>query len=333
MAVTKRLSRRQLLMAAAALGFARARSEEAARPPRKLPRIGFMSGTGYPELEEAFVDELRKSGLVEGRDLIIERRLSRPNSNDLATMGRELANSDLALVVPTALPAALVIREANPSMPMVIGTCPGMVANGFAKTMEKPGGIYTGIDELPPGVIARRMTLLRTAAPAITRLALLSTAPGTIAHDIQMADAQRAAAELDLPVKAYRATSLAEIRTALNAMRADGMNGLQNLQGGLSLANRQLIVDFAAAHRIPAIYQARLFVPAGGLMAWAPDQSGQLRIAARMVARILGGASPGDIPVAYPGKYSLLLNLRAAQRIGLAFPDGVSAQADEVIDE
>jgi putative ABC transport system substrate-binding protein len=326
-----RLSRRRLLMAAAALGFGRTRAEESTQPPGKLPRIGFMSGTGYPELEEAFIDELRKAGLVEGRDLIIERRLTRPNSNDLATMGRELANSDVALIVPTALPAALVVREANPRMPMVIGTCPGMVANGFAKTMEKPGGIYTGIDELPPGVIARRMTLLKSAAPAVTRLALLSTAPGAIAHEIQMADAQRAAGELGLPVKAYRATTLAEIRTALDAMRADGMNGLQNLQGGLSLANRQLITEFAAANRIPAIYQARLFVSAGGLMAWAPDQSGQLRIAARMVARILGGTSPGDIPVVYPPKYSLMLNLGAAQRIGLSFPNGISAQADEVI--
>ncbi len=320
--------RRAIGSLAAALTFTRA----TAAPPPAIPRIGFMSGLGYPELDEAFTDELRKLGLVEGRDLVIERRFSRANTNDLAVMGRELANSGVVLVVPTALPAALVVREANPRMPMVIGTCPGMVENGFAKTLEKPGGIYTGIDELPPGVIARRMTLLKTAAPAITRLALLSTAPGAIAHEIQLADAQRAAAELDLPMKAYRATSLAEIRTALDAMRADGMDGLQNLQGGLSLANRQLIVDFAAAHRIPAIYQARLFVPAGGLMAWAPDQSGQLRIAARMVARILGGTSPGDIPVAYPAEYSLLLNKRAAERIGLTFPRAILEQAGQVLD-
>lgn len=326
------LSRRTMLIGAAALCCGRTRGEEPRGPRRKLPRIGFMSGLGYPELDAAFTDELRKAGLVEGRDLTIERRFSRPNTDDLATLGHELANLDLALVAVTALPAALVVREANPRMPMVIGTCPGMVANGFAQTLEKPGGIYTGVDELPPGVIARRMTLLKTAAPAVTRLALLSTAPGTIAHEIQVADARRAAAELDLPVKAYRATSLAEIREALDALRADGMNGLQNLQGGLSLANRRLIVDFAAGHRIPAIYQARLFVPAGGLMAWAPDQSDQMRIAARMVARILGGTPPGDIPVAYPPEYSLLLNRRAAERIGLAFPRAILDQADETFD-
>jgi hypothetical protein len=76
-------------------------------------------------------------------------------------MGRELAQSNLALVVPTALPAALAVREANPRMPMVIGTCPGLVANGFAKSMERPGGIYTGVDELPPCITARRLQLLK----------------------------------------------------------------------------------------------------------------------------------------------------------------------------
>ena len=321
------LSRRKaLLLATAALG-----SRSSANEPRRPARIGFMSGLGYPELDAAFTDELKKQGLVEGRDLIVDRRFSRPNTDDNQTMGRELASSDVQLIVVTALPAALVVRAANPRMPMVIGTCPGMVANGFAQTMERPGGIYTGIDELPPGVTAKRLSLLRQLAPTMSRVALLSTTPGTVAHDIQLADARSAAEKLGVEVKPYRATSLAEVRTALDAIRVDGMNGLQNFQGGLSLANRQLIVDFAAAHRIAAIYQARLFVSAGGLMAWAPDQSEQLRIAARMTARILAGTRPGDIPVVYPPKYSLLLNVAAARGIGLTFPAELLGQADETV--
>ncbi|HET9472431.1 MAG TPA: ABC transporter substrate-binding protein [Steroidobacteraceae bacterium] len=321
------LSRRKaLLLATAALG-----SRSSANEPRRPMRIGFMSGLGYPELDAAFTDELKKQGLVEGRDLIVDRRFSRPNTDDNQTMGRELANSDVQLIVVTALPAALVVRAANPRMPMVIGTCPGMVANGFAQTMERPGGIYTGIDELPPGVTAKRLSLLRQLAPTMSRVALLSTTPGTVAHDMQLADARSAAEKLGVEVKPYRATSLAEVRTALDAIRVDGMNGLQNFQGGLSLANRQLIVDFAAAHRIPAIYQARLFVSAGGLMAWAPDQSEQLRIAARMTARILAGTRPGDIPVVYPPRYSLMLNVAAARGIGMTFPAELLGQADETV--
>ena len=314
--------RRFFLAAAATLGLHAARAAEKA-----APRIGFLSGAGYPELDQAFTGELRAQGLAEGRDVIIERRMARANTDDLRLMARELASADLALVVPTALPAALLVREANPRMPMVIGTCPGLVANGFAKTLEHPGGIYTGIDELPPGVTAKRLALLKTAAPGVTRVALLSTTPGTVAHGIQLADAQRAAAELKLEVRPYRATTLAEIRSALDALRADSMEALQNFQGGLSLANRQIIVDFAAAHRLPAIYQARAFVAAGGLMAWAPDQTEQLRIAARMVARILRGASPGDVPAVYPPRYDLLLNAAAARAIGLEFPRALLDQA------
>ncbi len=314
--------RRFFLAAAATLGLHRARAE--GKPP---PRIGFLSGAGYPELEQAFTSELRAQGVHEDRDVFIERRLARANTDDLRLMARELASADLVLVVPTALPAALLVREANPRMPMVIGTCPGLVANGFANTLERPGGIYTGIDELPPGVTEKRLALLKAAAPGVTRVALLSTTPGTVAHGIQLADAQHAAAEMKIEVRPYRATSLDEIRRALDAIRADGMQGLQNFQGGLSLANRQIIVDFAAARRMPAIYQARLFVAAGGLMAWAPDQSEQLRIAARMVARILRGSSPGDIAAVYAPRYELLLNTAAARAIGLEFPRALLDQA------
>jgi len=321
------ISRRSAVLGLAAIAARSTAQTTAAKAP---PRIGFITGAGFPELEQAFTDELRRQGLVEGRDVVVVRRFTRANSDDGRIMGRELANSDLALVVPSALPLALVIREANPRMPMVIGTCPGMVANGFAQSMEHPGGIYTGIDELPPGVTARRLALLKSVAPAVTRVALLSTTPGPVAHDIQLADARRAAAELKIETKPYRASSLEEIESALDAMRADGMNGLQNFQGGLSLANRQLIVDYAAAHRLPAVYQARAFVAAGGLMAWAPDQSEQLRIAARMAAQILRGTRPGDIPVVYPPRYALLLNPRAARELGLEFSAELRRSAEIV---
>jgi putative ABC transport system substrate-binding protein len=144
------------------------------------------------------------------------------------------------------------------------------------------------MDELPPGVTAKRLTLLKTIAPSISRLALLSTTPGRGGHEAQVADAEQAAASLAITV--YRATSLPELETALTSMASDGMNGLANFQGALSIANRQMIVDFAARHRLPAVYQATRFAEAGGLMAWAPDQGEQYRIAAGYVDQILRAA-------------------------------------------
>lgn len=220
-------------------------------------RIGFIVGTGYPRLVTAFKDELRSLGYVEGRHIIIETRLSRPNTSDLPRQAAELAHMDLELIVAGALPFALEVRRANPALPMVIATCPGMISNGFAQSLEHPGRHVTGIDELPPGVTAKRLTLLKTAAPKVSRVALLSTTPGKGGHEMQLRDAEQTATALGIRVKPYRATSLDELQKALAAIVMDDLDGLLNFQGGLSLANRQLIVDFAAEHHLPAIYKRR----------------------------------------------------------------------------
>ena len=129
-----------------------------------------MVGVGYSQLEAAFRDELRRLGYVEGADLVIESSLSRPSTTELSDLATELGRLDLELVVAGALPFALAMRTANPAMPMVIATCPGMISNGFARSLEHPGGNVTGMDELPPGVTAKRLTLLKTAAPALSRV-------------------------------------------------------------------------------------------------------------------------------------------------------------------
>ena len=299
-------------------------------PQRRVPRIGFMSGA-EPSLIASFEDEMRTLGYSPGTNIQIEMRLSRMNTNDTVAHAAELGAMDLDFVVVAALPQALAIRQANPKMPMVIITCPGMVSNGFAQSLQRPGGIYTGMDELPPGVIRKRLQLLMRASPSISRVALLSTTPGRGGHETQLADAEQAGRDFGFGVKAYRASSVSEITAALDSMRNDQVNGLLNFPGGLSLANRQMIVDFAAAHRLPAIYQSLFFVASGGLMAWAPDQRDQYRWGARCADQILKGKKPGDIPVQHPGPYLLHLNKKAAAAIGLALPADLVAEADNVV--
>ncbi len=295
-----------------------------------IPRIGYFGGAGYSELESAFTEELSKLGFSEGQNIFIERRFSRPNTSD-TTMAAELAHMDLALIVVAALPFALEIRKVNTAMPMVIATCPGMVSNGFAQSLDHPGGIYTGMDELPTGVTSKRLQLLKTVAPDATSIALLSTTPGRGGHETQLIEAEKTAAELGIQVKSYRATSLAELEKALANLVTDGMNGMLSFQGGLALSNRKLIVDFASQNRIPAIYQATLFAEAGGLMAWAPDLVQQFREAAHFVEKILKGAKPGDLPIKQPANYYLTVNTSAAKKIGLIIPQEILAQATKVL--
>ena len=317
------VTRRSFAIGLATLGGAIPIVPSANGQSARVRRIGLALGDDTEGGGAAFRETLRELGYIEGQNLIIEAR----GTNGAAG----LARMDLELVVVQALPTALAARGANPAMPLVIVTGPGLVSNGFAKSMEHPGGRATGIDELPPGVTATRLELLKAAAPAVSRVALLSTTPGRGGHEAQLADAHEAAARLAVTVKPYRATSLEELKHALEMITAENMNGLLNFQGGLSFINRQLIVDFTASHRIPAIYQATVFAEAGGLMTWAPDLVDQHRIAAQYVAQILKGANPGDLPIRYPSRYYLTLNKTAAKNLGLTFPPALLSKADRIL--
>jgi len=169
------------------------------------------------------------------------------------------------------------------------------------------------------------------AASAVSRVALLSTTPGRGGHELQLADAEEAAGKLSVAVKPYRAASPPELQQALAGIAADGMNGLLTFQGGLSYVSRRLIVDFAAKHRMPAIYQATVFADAGGLMTWAPNLVDQFRAAAGYVDRILKGANAGDLPIRYPSRYYLTLNNTAARNLGLSFPPALISKADRIL--
>jgi putative tryptophan/tyrosine transport system substrate-binding protein len=297
-----------------------------------IPRIGFLSGAGPLHLEKIFTDELKKLGFQEGKNVQIEMRLARPNTTDLAAMATELAVMDLTVIVAASLPIALEIRRNNPKMPMVIATCPGMVSNGFAESLEHPGGIYTGMDELPKGVVAKRLQLLKAAVPTAKRIALLSATPGVGGHEAQLAEAETTAPTLGIEVTPYRVKSLEDLQKALKDLINDGIDGMVVFQGALTLANRKMVVDFAAQNRLPVIYQQSVFVEVGGLMAWAPDLEQQFREAAHFVEKILKGAKPGDLPVKHPDKYYLTLNKTAASQIGVKLSKELIAEATKVIE-
>ena len=299
---------------------------------RVLPpqRIGFLIRAGYPQLVAAFTDELTRLGQIEGETIVVEKRFSQADLSDLPAQATELVRSDVALIVAASLSQALAVRRVGPDMPMVIATCAGMVSNGFAKSVNHPGGHATGIDELPPGVTAKRLSLLKFAAPQVSRIGLLSTSEGVGAYETQLADAQSAAPGLGLNVTPYPAASLAEIEQALAAMVNDNMQGLVNLQGGLSLFHRRAIIEFVAARRMPSIFQATLFAEAGGLMSWAPDLSGNI-VRRRGMSIIFCAARSLVTCPSDPPKYYLTINAAAARALGLTLPPALLAQADRVL--
>lgn len=309
-------SRRHVLSGTAAIlagGFASAETSA------KLPCIGLMIRAGYPEFIAAFSDELARLGFVDGRNVVIEKRLAKADLSDVPVQAAELTRMDLKVIVVSSSSWADAVVRANPAMPMIIVTSAAMVESGYAHSRERPGGNITGGDELPPGLTGTRMALLKQAAPKVSRLGLLAASENA-AYRIQLDDAQSAALRLGLTVKPYLAPSPTAIEQALAAMVADRIDGFVNFQSGFSLAHRQYIVDFAARHRLPAIYQATRFVDAGGLMAWSPDQDEQSREAARYADKVLRGARVGDLPIKYPPRYHLTIDVAAARALGLVLP-------------
>lgn len=284
----------------------------------------------YPEFVAAFTDELARLGHVDGRTVIIEKRLAKDDLSDVPAQALELTRMNLKVIVVGSSTWANAVMKANPKMPMIIVTSAAMVESGYAKSRERPGGNITGNDELPPGLTGHRMALLKEAAPGVSRIGLLAAAEDA-AYRVQLGDANAAATRLSLTVKPYPAPSPKAIEQALAAMVADGMNGLVNFQSGFSLAHRQFIVDFAARHRLPGIYQATRFVDAGGLMAYSPDQDEQVREAARYADKVLRGARVGDLPIKYPPRYLLTINASAARALGLVLPAALLRKADRIV--
>lgn len=328
-----RISMRNLFITLPIFAFAACMLQCGASPKKQnIPRIGFLSGAGTMKLENVFTDELKKLGYEQNEHVSIEMRLARPNTDDLEKMASELAKMELVVVVAGSLPIAMTMRRHNPQMPLVLATCPGMVSNGFTKSLQQPGGIYTGIDELPTGVTAKRLQLLKAAVPNARQIALLSATPGTGGHETQLNEGIAKAESLGLEVKPYRVKSLEDLQQALADMVNDKMDGVLVFQGALTLANRQMVVDYARQNRLPVIYQQSVFVEMGGLMSWAPDLEQQFRETAHYVDKILKGARPGNLPVKHPEKYYLTLNKSAAEQIGVKFPQELLAEASKIIE-
>jgi putative ABC transport system substrate-binding protein len=313
-------------------------SVASARQAVRTPRVALLLGDN-PAAGAVFATELATLGYVHGRNLELETHVL-PGAPAGAEVIAKVARAELDVLVVAALTIALEVRKVTQTAPLVIVTGPALSCNfglGACPVRIPPDAArprdphVTGIEELPPGVTAKRLTLLKAAFPSVRRIALLSTTPGTGGHEVQLADAEQAADGLGVEVRAYRAATPPQLQQALEQLVKDGNQGLLNFQGGLSFTQRRLIIDFAAKHRLPAIYQAMAFPESGGLMAWAPDLQDQFRQAAGYVARILDGASAGDLPIRYPSRYYFVVNASTAKTLGARIPPDVLAQADRVL--
>jgi putative ABC transport system substrate-binding protein len=296
-------------------------------------RIGFL-GNSTPELEAnligPFRQALRELGYVEGANIAVIYRWAEGRYDRFPALIEDLARQEVEVIVTAGTPAALAVKKAT-RIPLVMVAVGDPVGTGLADSLAHPGSTATGLTSIAPELEGKRLELLREVVPALSRIAVLWNPSN--AYMIATEKQVRAACEvLGIRVDSLAVTSVKELDSALSSLRKERPDALNVLADRLFLHNRARIVAFALENRLPGVHAYRELVEAGGLMSFGPSYADMHRRAATYVAKILGGASPGELPIERPVKFELVINVTTARKLGLALPQSILLRADEVIE-
>ncbi|HET9537245.1 MAG TPA: ABC transporter substrate-binding protein [Mesorhizobium sp.] len=304
-----------------------------AQPPA-MPVVGFIRSTSAAasmSLVAAFRKGLAEAGLVEGKDVAIELSFADDDFDRLPALASDLVRRGAAVIVGNnfAVPA---IRAATTTIPVVFVGGDDPVRTGLVASLNKPGGNVTGITSLSYALTTKRLQLLHELVPKSAAIAVLID-PHAAEFAPEEREAKDAARALGREILVVQAGTAPDLEAAF-ATIARARPGALLVGGGAFLASsqRQQLVAFAARQGLITIYQLREAVVAGGLMSYGTSQPDAYRQAGVYVARILKGEKPADLPVMQPTKFEFVINLKTAKTLSLAFPSGVLAIADEVIE-
>jgi putative tryptophan/tyrosine transport system substrate-binding protein len=301
------------------------------QPSTTAAQIGMLSsGSGPFPARETFRQSLRELGYVEGDSLTFVERYAEGRLEGLPALAAELVRLEVNVIVAIGHAAVRAAQQATRTIPiiMLIGGDP--VSAGLVASLARPGGNLTGLTALSPKHSAQRLAFLKEAVPWVTRVAVLFNPADEIkALDWhQTVAAARAWGVRPHPVEVRSPAALEE---AFVAMHREQVGALIVLTDAVTFVHRSRLVSLAAERRLPAMYEGRAFVEAGGLMAYGPRWTDMYRRLASYVDQILKGAKPGDLAIAQPTTFELVINRTTAQGLGLTLPPSLLARADEVL--
>jgi putative tryptophan/tyrosine transport system substrate-binding protein len=288
------------------------------------------SDADSPARVAAFQQSLANLGRTVGRNLRIDYRWAGGDLERIRTAVAELIGLAPDVILADGTAALRAMRQATTSIPIVFTVVSEPVAAGFVASLARPGGNITGFSNLEPGVAAKWLELLRQISPGVTRAALMFNPDTTPVPQQQSGWALAAAEKLGISAVVVPVRNPVEIEAAVTMAGRESGGGLILPQDPFTVVHRQLIVELAARHRLPAVYAFRYFTAAGGLLSYGVDVVEQFRQAATYIDRILRGTNPADLPVQQPTKFELVLNLKTAKALGLSVPETLLATADEV---
>jgi len=326
-----RSTRRKLLFALGAGAFT-APLALLAQQRTRIPRIGWLQLHADSESRHAaFLQGLRELGYIEGQNLVIERRAAGSKEDRLATLAAELIRLRVDVLVALEPPAVIAAKNSTTTIPIVMRSTDDPVEGEWVASLARPGGNITGVTSYSTALIGKRMELLREMLPHLSRVAVLWDPDGPVAapnfHKITAA-----ARALGVQVQSLETRSAMDFETAFNAAVKARAGALFPLRSPLIVEERKHIAGLALKRKLPAIYDDREFVEAGGLMSYGTNLADSYRRAASYVDKILKGAKPADLPVEQPTRFELVINMKTAKALGLTIPQTILVRADKVID-
>jgi putative tryptophan/tyrosine transport system substrate-binding protein len=328
-----RWSRRQVVQGAGAVGLGLlagcGRWPGQEQPVAKVPRIGYLGGRVLQDFDDAFRQGLHELGYVEGHNLTVEWRFAAGGVEQLQDAADDLVRLPVDVIVAQSTPAAVAARQATSMIPIVMAIG-DPVSTGLAISLARPGGNVTGLASISIGLGGKRLELLRETIPGAVRVAVLWP-PYNPLHREKWTEMQSAARALGIQLQSLEVSEPGDFEGAFAAAVHDHAEALIVFGDNLTASHAPQLADLAAQHRLPAMYETKLLVDAGGLMAYGPSNSSLYRRAAYYVDRILKGANPADLPIEQPMRFDFVINLRTAQALGLTIPPHILLQATEVI--
>ncbi|MBI3375245.1 MAG: ABC transporter substrate-binding protein [Betaproteobacteria bacterium] len=297
----------------------------------KVWHIGYLSpGSGSNEFDEAFRDQLRGLGYIEGRNLSIEYRWA-GKADRQTELAAELVQLKVDVIVTPTTFGATMAKRATSTIPIVM-VASDPVGASVITSLARPGGNVTGMSIQSTDLSAKRVQLLREILPGATRVAALFSRSGAGSSTLVVLDQIRTAAQqMGITVVEQSVSEAEALAGAFAAMQRERAQALIVQLSPFTNDHRKRIVELAAKHRLPALFESRAFVDVGGLMSYGPNLPEIFRRAAFYVDRIFKGAKPADLPVEQPTKFEMVINMKTAKTLGLTIPQSILIRADEVI--
>jgi putative ABC transport system substrate-binding protein len=300
----------------------------------RRPVVGFLSpqsSAASEHLLAALGRGLNEIGLIEGQNVTIESRWAEGRYDRLPMLADELIRRPVTVIVASAPPAALAARAATSMVPIVFSSGIDPVKLGLVAGLNRPGGNITGVSHFSIALEGKRLELLHELIPNAAQIAVLVN-PTFAGAEAITDDMQAAARVLGLRLHVLNASTEQELDSAIASIGQVPARALVVTSDPFFLSRRDRLVSVISRHAVPAIYQFREFVTAGGLVSYGANLADGYRLVGVYAGRIIKGEKPADLPVVQPSKFELVINLKTAKALGLDVPPTLLARADEVIE-